>query len=132
MKVEPNDYLKSLTQDTVITCGKDTELYKLRTICSGLESIFNLKKWCLFGNQVGSFEEVIEGHITSNGLSINSKIFDEGIECEVLDTNFTEWKKGKFRAKLVLEFIPDEPEVKQYSDPKRIVKKHRTFSDQGG
>ena len=118
MNIEPNEYLKSLTKEVVINCGSNYQLYKLSTLCDVLQSVFNLDKWWNFnGNGTGGFANVANEHIQSQKMFVNLGIFEDGIDCEILDTNFKEWKKGKFRAKLVLEFIPDEPEPSQYESP---------------
>jgi hypothetical protein len=36
----------------------------------------------------------------------------QGIKAEILEPNFNNWKKGKIRIRVVLEFCPDEPEEK--------------------
>jgi hypothetical protein len=47
----------------------------------------------------------------------NSKWLTEGKECEILKVGSNGWKKGKIRLKITLEFIPDEPEIKQIESP---------------
>lgn len=42
-------------------------------------------------------------------------IFKEGINCEVFKFGAAGLQKGKLRAKLVLEFCPDEPTVEENS-----------------
>ena len=41
------------------------------------------------------------------------KWFDKGLDCEILKVGAKGWQKGKFRIKVTLEFIPDEPEIEQ-------------------
>ena len=42
-------------------------------------------------------------------------LFKEGLSCEVFKSGATGLQKGKLRAKLVLEFCPDEPTVEESS-----------------
>lgn len=39
--------------------------------------------------------------------------FDKGINCEVIRFGASGWQKGRLRAKLVLEFSPDEPLIEE-------------------
>ncbi|BAT54541.1 hypothetical protein NOS3756_35120 [Nostoc sp. NIES-3756] len=39
--------------------------------------------------------------------------FNQGIVTEVLKPNAKGWRKGKIRIKVILEFCPDEPELKE-------------------
>ncbi len=43
----------------------------------------------------------------------NERWFGEGIDCEILKIGASGWQKGKVKIKTTLEFIPDEPEVKE-------------------
>lgn len=79
-----------------------------------------------FGNQLGlptngfpelqlktqQFTEVITRrlNVTDNQ---NQSLFDKGVNCEVMKFSASGWQKGKLRAKIVLEFCPDEPPVEQ-------------------
>ncbi|MDJ0735245.1 MAG: KGK domain-containing protein [Nostocaceae cyanobacterium] len=46
-----------------------------------------------------------------------TKLFTEGMECEILGIDGKGWKKGKFRIKVTLEFCPDEPEITESESP---------------
>ncbi len=41
----------------------------------------------------------------------------KGVEAEVLTPRSGEWKKGKVRMRVILEFCPDKPEVKNDNVP---------------
>jgi hypothetical protein len=45
------------------------------------------------------------------------KIFQEGIECEILKVGNNDWQQGKVRIKVALEFCPDEPEMTELESP---------------
>ena len=49
-----------------------------------------------------------------NGVRVDdehrAKIFDDGLECEVLKLGSKDWQKGKIRVKVTVDFCPDEPE----------------------
>jgi KGK domain len=40
-------------------------------------------------------------------------LFGKGIDCEVVKLDASGWQKGKLRAKVILEFCPDEPPVEE-------------------
>ena len=40
-----------------------------------------------------------------------SRYWNSGVEVEILEPQYREWKKGKMRLRVILEFCPDEPEV---------------------
>ncbi|MFM7579259.1 MAG: KGK domain-containing protein [Microcystaceae cyanobacterium] len=118
MKIEPNHYLKSITQDAVIKFQNSLELYQIKSIMDIFKSIFDDDFcWGLTSGQWVIFSKIINSHLLGNNLKIPEEAFTEGIDCEILDANFKSWKKGKFQAKLVVEFIPDEPETNQYESP---------------
>lgn len=37
--------------------------------------------------------------------------WNQGVDAEILEPKSGEWKKGKMRMRVILEFCPDEPEV---------------------
>jgi hypothetical protein len=45
------------------------------------------------------------------------KWIEEGINCERLNPGDPQWKKGKVRVRVVVEFAPDEPESPDYQSP---------------
>ncbi len=45
------------------------------------------------------------------------KWIEEGINCERLNPGDPQWKKGKVRVRVVVEFLPDEPELSDYQSP---------------
>ena len=47
----------------------------------------------------------------------NLKLINEGLKCEILKLGLNNWKKGKVRINISLEFCPDEPEISQYESP---------------
>jgi hypothetical protein len=36
--------------------------------------------------------------------------WNQGVDADILEPQFGEWKKGKVRMRVILEFCPDEPE----------------------
>ncbi|MEB3191572.1 MAG: KGK domain-containing protein [Snowella sp.] len=110
---QPNDYLQSLNSDAVISYNTSPQVYKLKKILETLDSIFHAPN---FWNQQ-PFSTIVDSKLVSRDIRGGQEIFEDGIECEILDTNFKEWKKGKLRAKLVLEFIPDQTEITEPESP---------------
>lgn len=41
------------------------------------------------------------------------KWIEEGIDCEILNLGAKDWKKGKVKIKITVEFCSDEPELSQ-------------------
>lgn len=54
--------------------------------------------------------QIIEEYQNQINHRYKAEILFEGIECEVLRVNEGKWRKGKL--KLILEFEPNEPEIK--------------------
>jgi hypothetical protein len=113
MKIEPNDYLQSLNSDAVISYSTSPQVYKLKKLLETLDSIFHDPD---FHNRE-SFCTILNRNLVSRDIRGGQEILEDGIECEILDTNFKEWKKGKLHAKLVLEFVPDQPEITKPESP---------------
>jgi hypothetical protein len=113
MKIEPNDYLQSLNSDAVISYSTSSQVYKLKKLLETLDSIFLDPD---FYNRE-SFCTILDRRLVLRDIRGGQEIFEDGIECEILDANFKEWKKGKLRAKLVLEFVPDQPEITKPESP---------------
>ncbi|MGK7932772.1 MAG: KGK domain-containing protein [Microcystaceae cyanobacterium] len=49
--------------------------------------------------------------------AFHKKWIDEGLECEVLNLGANQWKKGKVRIKVTVEFCPDESEIIEPESP---------------
>lgn len=47
--------------------------------------------------------------MTAEPISCEDELYQQGIKLEILEPG-QRWKTGKIRLRLVLEFIPDEPE----------------------
>lgn len=71
-------------------------------------------KFCLMKIlEVSKFSD-LENH---DSYKPRIKWINEGLECEVLNLGATQWKKGKVRIKISLEFCPDELEIPEYQSP---------------
>ncbi|MEM6399806.1 MAG: KGK domain-containing protein [Cyanobacteria bacterium P01_D01_bin.116] len=60
------------------------------------------------------FAEIITKRLNLKNTEGQS-LFKEGISCEVFKFGSTGLRKGRLKAKLVLEFCPDEPTVEEKS-----------------
>ncbi|NJK49411.1 hypothetical protein HC931_15745 [Candidatus Gracilibacteria bacterium] len=58
-----------------------------------------------------------------NWVSGRKQWLYEGKNCEVLHLGATNWKKGKVRVKVTVEFCPDEPEEIQSESPLDDIRK---------
>jgi hypothetical protein len=54
-------------------------------------------------------------------------LLTEGTESEILKVASRGWKKGRFKLKMVMEFIPDEPEIPEYQSPLDEIRNHPSF-----
>ncbi len=59
-----------------------------------------------------NFVEVIKRRLIVKD-SQGQSLFDKGINCQVIKLDAPGWQKGRLRARVVLEFCPDEPELPQ-------------------
>jgi hypothetical protein len=69
------------------------------------------------------FAEVIQRRLNIKDAK-GQTLFKEGINCEVFKSGSTGLQKGRLKAKLVLEFCPDEPIVEEKSsldDIRRMI-----------
>ncbi|ACK68134.1 KGK family protein [Rippkaea orientalis PCC 8801] len=58
------------------------------------------------------------------GMSWNDSIFTSyGRECEILKVGSGGWIKGQLKFRMILEFIPDEPELKEPESPLDEIRK---------
>ena len=57
------------------------------------------------------FETIIERNLSVSD-EIKEQIFEEGVDCKILRYGAKEWQSGKIKAKVTLEFCPDESEEK--------------------
>lgn len=55
------------------------------------------------------------------------KLFDKGLEIEVLRLGAKGWRKGKVRFRL--EFIPDEPEIEEILETQKISQQESPLDD---
>ncbi len=72
---------------------------------------------------IEGFKHLVQ-NITSIGQIPNNSThwFDDGVNCEFLEPN-KDWKKGKVKIKVILEFYFDEP------DEKDLVKHETNIND---
>lgn len=111
--MEGNFNLQNCNDNDVLSFDPGT--YKAGKVRQGFKEILR-----------GAFAQTICDLLRQHGLQINPvlqrgaggkfyrydcKWFDEGMDCEILKIGAKDWQKGKFRLKVTLEFIPDEPEV---------------------
>ncbi|MFN5513459.1 MAG: KGK domain-containing protein [Cyanobacteriota bacterium] len=106
MKVELNPHLKSLSDKAVLSFDNSHISYKLKVLYEKLLDLFQQESWYERNN----FNDYALDLLKQKDIRMTDEIFDEGLPCEILDASQFQYQKGKLVAKLVLEFIPDEPE----------------------
>ncbi|MBS9393578.1 MAG: hypothetical protein HEQ29_10680 [Dolichospermum sp. LBC05a] len=81
-----------------------------------LSLLVSLMTEVVLTNQLQELNQKLAGH--SNGTLPCHKSLDwrdKGVSCEILKPG-KDWKEGKVRIKVTLEFSPDEPEVEQITE----------------
>ena len=58
------------------------------------------------------FQEVVTRRLNFTDAQ-GQTLFDKGISCEVMKFGAKDWQKGRLKARLILEFCPDEPPVEE-------------------
>ncbi|PSB04739.1 KGK domain-containing protein [Merismopedia glauca] len=58
-------------------------------------------------------DQIIEKHLVLTKGGAYNLLSDYGTSCQILRVGSPDWVKGKIRVKLQLEFVPDEPEIKE-------------------
>jgi hypothetical protein len=95
-----------LSDKAVLSFENSHISYKLKVLCENFLELFQQKSWCDRNN----FNDYALDLLKIKDIRMTDEIFDEGLPCEILDASQFQYQKGKLVAKLVLEFIPDEPE----------------------
>ena len=111
MTVEYNEYLENVDQDDILDW--QNKVYKLGLI----KEFFNFINSVLRDKEV--FEIIHQKIVKKYGNEIYKELpfIMNGGNAKVLKSNSQGWKKGKIQVKLVIEFIPDEPEIAEYQSP---------------
>ena len=111
MTVEYNQYLENVDQDDILDW--QNKVYKLGLI----KEFFNFINSVLRDKEV--FEIIHQKIVKQYGSEIYKELpfIMKGGNAKVLKSNSQGWKKGKIQVKLVIEFIPDEPEIPEYQSP---------------
>jgi hypothetical protein len=108
MELEYNDHLKNLRDNDVLE--QQATLFKIGKVKSALESAFD-----------NNIPTALANYFYNNvQLSLLGKLtdwFTQGIDCQILKAGSDGWKKGKIKIRVIVEFIPDEPEIPECQSP---------------
>jgi hypothetical protein len=109
MELEYNDHLKNIRDDDILE--QQEQLFKFGKIKSALESAFD-----------NDIPTALAGHFNNKNVHFSlleklSDWFTKGIDCQILKAGSDGWKKGKLKIRVIVEFIPDEPEIPEYQSP---------------
>ena len=122
MAIEYNNYVKNLRDDDVISLpGK---LYKLGEVKDSINDFIESGEY----NRMPYYlsEKFKKDAIqVSHQDSLN--LLADGVDSEILKIAADGWKKGKFKIKVVVEFIPDESEIPEYQSPLDEIRNHPSF-----
>lgn len=116
---KPLDY-ENRHANTIVSFSESSSLIKI-------DSFIKSVKFIMCQQGFGFTEVINRWKAEYKGLlpgRVNSW-FTNGIDCEILQPG-KNWKKGKIRFRLVLEFAPDEPEP---SDPNSTLDDIRKMGD---
>jgi hypothetical protein len=114
---------KPLSDDeSVISVKEDVQILMDSKMCK----INDLKK-SIIKEAISVPIEIIEGTKKDAYLSKRLKWINEGLKCEILKLGSNNWKKGKVRINISLEFCPDEPEISEYESPLDEIRNHPSF-----
>ena len=109
MDLEYNDHLKNLRDDDILE--QTEKLFKVGKVKSALQSAFD-----------NAIPDSLTRHLNNNQVQIAvqnelTDWFTKGVDCQILKAGSDGWKKGKLKIRVIVEFIPDEPEILEYQSP---------------
>ena len=109
--MEDNSYLPEYGNDDVL-CLESGKLFKVGKFREAVKSAFTDEK------KVPSW---LSSELSQEGVEVNrsdtKKMWEQGIDGEVLRIGSKGWQKGKIRIRISVEFCPDEPEITQPESP---------------
>ncbi|WP_198525168.1 KGK domain-containing protein [Kamptonema formosum] len=99
-----------LCEGDVLSFGDDT--FKIEKLKQALKKACDLNLAWNLGNQLSNYgvniERILRNYLNSEEGA--SRLFNEGIDCELLKPGYPSWRKVKFRIKVTLEVGTDAPE----------------------
>jgi hypothetical protein len=113
MTIEYNNYVKNLRDDddVISLSGK---LYKLGEVKDSINDFIEsgeYNRMPYYLSEKFRADKIQVSHQDSLNL------LTDGIDSEILKIAANGWKKGKFKINVVVEFIPEEPEILEYQSP---------------
>ncbi len=112
MTINYNNFLESLNDDDVLELFD--QLVKAKDLKFALDDSF--------GEPI---RKRLVDHLDYRGIKTRDQEngkrieiwFDQGAKCRILKAGANGWKKGQVKINVSVEFIPDEPEPRQYQSP---------------
>jgi len=128
MSIEDSFYLNACSDDDVISLyGK---FYKVEAFKAELNKF--LRGQDKYSAPYGLSETLNKVEVRiDQGKALD--LLTEGTESEILKVASSGWKKGIFKLKMALEFVPDEPEIQdksestEYKSPLDEIRNHPSF-----
>jgi hypothetical protein len=112
MAIEFNNYVKNLRDDDVISLSG--KLYKLGEVKDSINDFIESKE---YDRMPYYLSEKFRGDKIQVSHQDSLNLLADGVDSEILRIAANGWKKGKFKIKVVVEFIPDESEIPEYQSP---------------
>lgn len=104
--MEDNFEFKQCSENDVIEFGSGT--YRVKKLIEAIPKIF----LDVLAHQLYSCLQKAKIDIPIKKGNY-SNYFTKGVDCEILKVGSDSWQKGKFKIKVSIEFIADEPETPQ-------------------
>jgi hypothetical protein len=106
-----------LCDEDVLLFGDDT--FKVGKFKQALKKVWDRDLAYNFWNQLNhqgvKIDKILDEYLHSEEPA--SRLFNEGIECELLKPGYPSWRKVKFRIKVTLEVGTDAPEPSEPPEP---------------
>jgi len=99
-------WIQDMEDDITVTGCENTDVISFSTGMFRADQLAKAFKWQISEIAQKSCELLKQNH----KIEIHTQVFKNGTDCEVLSPKSKGWKKGKFKVKLELEFIPAETE----------------------
>jgi len=107
--------------DDVISLGNNT--YKIVKLNKAIIESCNNNLGRTLINEANQRGVKLDDRLNSND---HGKLFNEGIDCEILKTDAKGWRKGKFKIRINIEFLIEAAEENQIESPLDDIRKSIT------
>lgn len=104
--------------DDVISLGNNT--YKIAKLNKAIVESCNNTLGRTLISETNQRRVKLDDRLNAND---HGKLFNEGIDCEILKTDAKGWQKGKFKVRVSIEFLVEDTEETQIESPLDDIRK---------